>query len=306
MSSRSIVGGDRLGLRCGWQIVVQLKSGFRHLEASNIADCPVCKRLHNNNKMSKSFKHSDSCRNQNQVTHNYSRHCRSHSKPNPQLALEVVSSLYRPASMPARSKHYRHHDDYDSDEDHQYSRGRDRARPRAQHRSSSFDEGYSYGRWPRSTERYYSSDDDNGYHYVDGHDVDARRRRPSPRSKPRSRPRHRHTKSTGHSVSPLPRRRRRSVDSRDSEWEAEVARERKNKAIRSALTAGAVEAMRQRNRPGDWLGAKGVRVATAAMSAAAIDTAVDRNPRKSGKTKLVTSALGGLFVDKLANGLRGR
>lgn len=85
-----------------------------------------------------------------------------------------------------------------------------------------------------------------------------------------------------------------------------MARERKNKAIRSALTAGAVEAMRQRNRPGDWLGAKGVRVATAAMSAAAIDTAVDRNPRKSGKTRLVTSALGGLFVDKLASGLRGR
>lgn len=87
---------------------------------------------------------------------------------------------------------------------------------------------------------------------------------------------------------------------------AEVARERTNQAIRSALTAAAVEAMRQRNRPGDWLGAKGVRVATAAVSAAAIDSAVDRNPKKSGKSKLVTSALGGLFVDKLANGLRGR
>lgn len=201
--------------------------------------------------------------------------------------------------MPEHPRHRRHHDDYDSDSeyDHSYSRGRDRARPRTQHRSSSYDEGYHYGRRPQRTRRYdeYGDSEDD----ISDHDT----RRPS-RAKTRRRlSRGRQTKSAGASRSRRDRSRSRS-ESR--EWHEEMAREKKNQAIRSALTAGAMEAMRQRNRPGDWLGTKGVRVATAAMSAAAIDTAVDRNPRKSGKTKMVTSALGGLFVDKLASSVRGR
>lgn len=81
-------------------------------------------------------------------------------------------------------------------------------------------------------------------------------------------------------------------------------RQKKDQAIKSALTAGAVEAFRQRNRPGEWMGEKGLRVATAAISAAAIDTAVDKDPRKKGKGKIIASSLGGLVVDKLASGIR--
>lgn len=189
------------------------------------------------------------------------------------------------------SRHYRHHDDFDYDHDYDhdrdYSRGRDRARPRPYHRSSSYDD--RYGRRQRSTRRYdvYSDDSDSDSDY------DRVRRAPGRSKTRRSR---RHTKSADDS------RRRERSESRD--WHEKMGQEKRNRVIRSALTAGAMEAVRQRNRPGDWLGARGMRVATAAMSAAAIDSAVDRNPRKSGKTKMVTSALGGLVVDKLLRGRR--
>lgn len=189
------------------------------------------------------------------------------------------------------SKYYRHDDnsayDHDYDQDRDYSRGRDRVRPRPHHRSSSYDDRYEYRR-PQSTRRRYDAysdnddDDDDDYHY----------------GRQSSRPKRWHTKSAG------PSRRRERSESRD--WYEQMAREKKSQAIRSALTAGAMEAVRQRNRPGDWLGERGLRVATAAMSAAAIDTVVDRHPRKRSKTKLVTSALGGLVVDKLARGVGGR
>lgn len=100
-------------------------------------------------------------------------------------------------------------------------------------------------------------------------------------------------------------RRRRPRDSSMVDHE-QFSREKRDQAIKSALTAGAVEAFRQRNRSGEWLGEKGLRVATAAMSAAAIDSAVDRNPRRKGKRNVIGSTLGGLVVDKLANGIRGR
>lgn len=93
--------------------------------------------------------------------------------------------------------------------------------------------------------------------------------------------------------------------SRDLEYD-EFQRQRKEQAVKSALTAGAVEAIRQRNRPGDWVGERGLRVATAALSAAAIDTAVDKDPGRKGKRNILKSTIGGLVVDRLANGARGR
>lgn len=48
-----------------------------------------------------------------------------------------------------------------------------------------------------------------------------------------------------------------------------------NKAVqaraRTALTAGAQAAFRSRDERGEWLGAKGAKVATAALSAALVD-----------------------------------
>lgn len=40
---------------------------------------------------------------------------------------------------------------------------------------------------------------------------------------------------------------------------------------RTALTAGAQAAMKSRNDQGDWLGAKGAKIATAALGAALVD-----------------------------------
>lgn len=84
----------------------------------------------------------------------------------------------------------------------------------------------------------------------------------------------------------------------------EELKSRRNKAIKAALTAAAFEVFRQKSRPGDWMGQKGVRVATAAISAGLIDAGLDKNPGIAGGTmgRLMTSTLGGMVVDKIANG----
>lgn len=152
---------------------------------------------------------------------------------------------------------------------------RDHSRTRHRRAKSSYDDDRYDG--PRRGRRHYDSDDDD---YV--------------------------------SVSPPPRRHHahperhsRRARSRTRSAGGEMDRERRDQAIKSALTAGAVEAFRQRNRSGDWVGSKGLRVATAAASAAAIDTAVDKDPRRKGKRNIVGSTLGGLLVDRLASGIGG-
>lgn len=176
------------------------------------------------------------------------------------------------------SKHPRKHDDYDDKNGR--GRGRDERRPRATHRRSSYNDKYDR-RPSRRSRRHddYESDYDSDYDSV---------------SPP---PRRRLTRSEG-------RRQPRSL-SRGYDHE-EFERQRRDQAIKSALTAGAVEAFRQRNRPGEWMGERGIRVATAALSAAAIDTAVDHDPKRKGKRNIVKSTIGGLVVDRLANGMRGR
>ncbi|KAJ4385682.1 hypothetical protein N0V93_010111 [Gnomoniopsis smithogilvyi] len=177
------------------------------------------------------------------------------------------------------SRRHRTHDDHG----YKSSKSRDRVRPRVSRRSSSYDD-ISYKRDASRSRRSRYHDD-----YSDDSDYDS----PPPR-------RSRRAKSEGR----YPRHRSRSL-SRDS-FDEQLSREKRDQAIKSALTAGAVEAFRQRNRPGEWLGEKGLRVATAAMSAAAIDSAVDKNPRRKGKRNVIGSTLGGLVVDKLASGIRGR
>lgn len=190
--------------------------------------------------------------------------------------------------MPSSRRH-RHHDDLDyahgrgGDKDR--SRGTDQRRPRVLHRRSTHDD--KYDRRPRRSRRYDDYDSASDLDSDSEYDYD---------SPP---PRRRHTRSEG--------RRRPRGRSLDREYEEdEFQRQRRDQAVKSALTAGAVEAIRQRNRPGDWVGERGFRVATAALSAAAIDTAVDKDPMKKRKRNLVKSTIGGLLVDKLASGVRGR
>ena len=75
-------------------------------------------------------------------------------------------------------------------------------------------------------------------------------------------------------------------------------------AAQAAIVAGAVEAFRARNEPGGWSGAKGKRVATAAIGAGGIDKLVTGkgDPENKSKRHLVEAVLGGLAANRLANG----
>lgn len=79
-----------------------------------------------------------------------------------------------------------------------------------------------------------------------------------------------------------------------------------DKGLKSAVDAAAIEAFRVRNQPGSWTGAKGARVATAALSAAAIGAAAEKRKEEKGSTKMGTvgSALAGMAVNRLVNGPR--
>ncbi|USP74511.1 uncharacterized protein yc1106_01785 [Curvularia clavata] len=92
------------------------------------------------------------------------------------------------------------------------------------------------------------------------------------------------------------RSRSRSRDRTKEKWE---------QAAKAAIVAGAVEAFRSRKEPGPWTGAKGQRVATAAIGAAGIDGLIDRDG-KHEKRHVAESALGGLVASRLANGSRSR
>ena len=77
-------------------------------------------------------------------------------------------------------------------------------------------------------------------------------------------------------------------------------------AAKAAIVAGAVEAFRSRKVAGPWTGAKGQRVATAALGAAGIDGLIDRDPERHEKRHVAESALGGLLASRAVNGSRSR
>ncbi|GIC92075.1 uncharacterized protein Aud_008532 [Aspergillus udagawae] len=82
--------------------------------------------------------------------------------------------------------------------------------------------------------------------------------------------------------------------------------QRMAQAVRAALTAGAVEAFRVRKEPGEWAGAKGKRVLTAAITAAGTDGLVDRDPNKHSKRHIIESTLAGLAANHFVNGPRSK
>ncbi|POS74956.1 hypothetical protein DHEL01_v206652 [Diaporthe helianthi] len=106
----------------------------------------------------------------------------------------------------------------------------------------------------------------------------------------------------GHHSEPQPPSTRDSRDGRRDRDPSVDNKKRRNQMIKAGLSAAAVEAFRQRSRPGDWVGEKGVRVATAAISAAVINTGIDKNPNHGAIGNIMKSAIGGLVFDKLANG----
>lgn len=156
-------------------------------------------------------------------------------------------------------------------------RGRNK-RP-APSRRSTYNDGDGSAEYYDDEDRYYpprSSD-----HRSRKQDRGGRR----PHSEPRS-------QSTTRGSHDERRERDRSVDNK----------KKRNQMIKAGLSAAAVEAFRQKNRPGDWVGAKGVRVATAAISAAVINAGVDKNPNHGAMGNILKSTVGGLVFDKIANG----
>lgn len=75
-------------------------------------------------------------------------------------------------------------------------------------------------------------------------------------------------------------------------------------AAAAAFDAAAIEAIRVRKNPGTWTGAKGARVATAAIGAAATDAAVGRDRREDTKMSFVQSTIGGLLASRALHGFR--
>jgi hypothetical protein len=154
---------------------------------------------------------------------------------------------------------------------------------------------------------YYDDNRERGLarDYYDGHPLAPA---PTREEKDQSR-RGRSSRGRSHSVSanyrrgssPDPDRRRTSSQSRKRQNEGKWAQ-----AATSALVAGAVEAFRLRHEPGKWAGAKGARIATAAIGAAAIDAGLDRDPKRHQKRHVAEATIGGLILDRLANGPRDR
>lgn len=203
---------------------------------------------------------------------------------------------------------------------HYEPRGRDE-RPAAPQRHSTHGGGGGGGSGGDVDETYHDCRS-RGDKYYPPRASDARRRGggppPTQRGRPRSESRsknhdHRNSSKTrarsssraahgGHGSGDTARRNPKEEKGEGEEEEA--ARKKRNQAIQAALMAGALEAMRQRSQPGDWIGEKGFRVATAAISAGLVDVGRDKNPNHAGVGNLIKSTVGGLLVDKVANSAR--
>lgn len=110
-----------------------------------------------------------------------------------------------------------------------------------------------------------------------------------------------HYYSDASSSRPPPRRRHQSTSN------AARSRSRWRDAAMAGLSTAAVEARRLHRQPGSWTGAKGARVATAALGAAAMDAFMigdGGDPSHHSKTRKVESALGGLLLNRVVNGPR--
>ncbi|CAG8212424.1 unnamed protein product [Penicillium olsonii] len=114
----------------------------------------------------------------------------------------------------------------------------------------------------------------------------------------RGRDRSRHHRHRSYSRSPSDSRSR----SRHRGSGRDKSQQRIVQAARAALTAGAVEAFKQRKEPGEWAGTKGKRVLTAAVTAGGTDGLVDKDPNKHGTRHVVESTLAGLAASHFMGG----
>ncbi|CAI7610701.1 unnamed protein product [Penicillium glandicola] len=116
------------------------------------------------------------------------------------------------------------------------------------------------------------------------------------RGRDRSQSHRRHRSYSRSSSDSRSRSRHRGSSKRDKSEQRIV------QAARAALTAGAVEAFKQRKEPGEWAGTKGKRVLTAAVTAGGTDGLVDKDPSKHGTRHVVESTLAGLAASHFMGG----
>lgn len=235
--------------------------------------------------------------------------------------MDAYAAAQAPPMQRGRPRGGRHsYDDYYDDDDDYYNDRYDRSRRRRHHartpspspprrgaaKRSERARSTTHGRHrsptpsPTTRSRGYESDGGRGRHRHRRSGRDADSLSPSP---PRRRGRS-HTHQQGSTVPKKPSRHRSSMDSYKKELRSpdpDVAH-RWQLAARAALEAGGLTAFRLRKEPGSWTGAKGAKVATAALGAAAIDAFVDKDPRHhrpSGMKGMAESVVGGLLASKL-------
>lgn len=158
------------------------------------------------------------------------------------------------------------------------------------------DEPRSRDKRPTASRRSTYNDGDGSAEYYDDDDRYYAPRSSDNRSKRQGRGSRRPHSETRSSST------RRSHDDRRERDRSVDNKKKRNQMIKAGLSAAAFEAFRQKNRPGQWVGEKGVRVATAAISAAVIDAGIDKNPNHGAMGNILKSTIGGLVFDKIANG----
>lgn len=136
------------------------------------------------------------------------------------------------------------------------------------------------------------------------------------RDRDRDRPRYYPPRASYRPPSPPPASRARPAIQRSQSTTAKTAGAKASsgrwqKAAKAALQAGSLAALNMRSEPGAWAGEKGVRVAGAALGAAALDAFTKGrgssggnggkggSGRRNSQVEMVGSALGGLLINQL-------
>ncbi|KAF7540122.1 hypothetical protein G7054_g1590 [Neopestalotiopsis clavispora] len=159
----------------------------------------------------------------------------------------------------------------------------------------------SFSTSPPPKSRGYNSDEERRHR--------RRSRRYSPSPSPSPSPRRRRGRSYSHADdSSLRSTRSRSEHPHMKHYKNEMrapnpdVAHRWQLAARAALEAGGVTAFRLRKEPGSWTGQKGAKVVTAALGAAAIDSFIDKDPRRTkpgGIKGMAESVVGGMLASKI-------
>ncbi|KAM7213435.1 hypothetical protein V8F06_011173 [Rhypophila decipiens] len=205
-----------------------------------------------------------------------------------------------PVSAGALARRHRSSDHHHSDSHHD-SHHRHRSHSHAHSHAHSHKSGSSSGRHHGHSHGHHRRHHDDDY-YDDKH-----RSRRGYSAFPTRHP-HRHSGVYSSSHRDRSRSRDRGRTKSTSSGNRHRSLSRWDRSLKSAVDAAALEAFRLRKEPGGWTSAKKTsRIATAAISAAAIGSAMDdKHPGKEKRGELGTigSAIGGLLVNRVVNGSR--